>query len=706
MSDPAVCSFITKVLCANGGLLEYGQIPQHVGLSEQQLEQILQDVGQERFLVHKERGSRWVLAVSPLRLCMRKECAGCERLHFCKLNLMGKCNFGVRACKYSHDIFTDGNRKVLKTHEVSGLNENELRVLLLQNDPFLLPDVCQFYNKGRGPHGTCSQQDNCNKLHVCRHFLRGECRFFKCNRSHRILDNNVLRLLLAEGLNICVAKNIQIICDHKHTEFSKEVGQRKMPPHHDRATPVEDKKKASAGDEEEIGPRPTSTTPASTSLESTSPGFKAVPSPKASGSSEIKKCDEICLYYIWRYCKHKDDCRMIHYHLPYRWQRFGGVNWLDLPRMEVVEKAYCDPQNDSLADQNINFKSLASSSAFLRRLSTPSSVTKPPKFIMTTKWIWYWKNDLGQWIEYGKQDFNLGERSGWMMFNEEDGLLGASALTSEGLENVFLANPNDTLQFQAGSQQYEINFKEMIQKNVRYQTQREVRRRPKFVSSEDVKKMRKGQRVTDTPDQNYPRNWDKSALPEVGYKAVEVTNPSSEYTEIETLFKRTMNNYVIQRIRRIQNPSLWQVFQWQKEQMKKKNGGKDVDERLLFHGTDRSHLEAICNQNFDWRICGVHGTSYGKGSYFSRDAKYAHCYSQSAAKGNTVFVARVLVGDFVRGNPTYVRPPQRAANMLTFYDSCVDNVQVPSIFVIFEKHQIYPEYTIDYSEEEKKCFVS
>ncbi|XP_050821238.1 protein mono-ADP-ribosyltransferase PARP12-like isoform X2 [Gopherus flavomarginatus] len=690
MSDPAVCSFITKVLCSNGGRMECSKIPQHVGLSEQQLEQILQDVGHERFLVHQEGGARWVLAVSPLRLCVRKECAGCERLHFCKLNLMGRCNFGVRACKYSHDIFTDGNRKVLKIHEVSGLNENELRVLLLQNDPFLLPDVCQFYNKGRGPHGTCSQQDNCNKLHVCRHFLRGECRFSKCNRSHRILDNNVLKLLLAEGLNICVAKNIQVICDHKHTEFSKEVGQRRMLPPHDRAIPVGDKKKANAGNQEEIGPKPTSISPASTSYESPSQGVKAVPSINASGTNEIKKCDEICLYYIWRFCKHKDDCRMIHYHLPYRWQRFDGVNWLDLPRMEVVEKAYCDPQNDSLADQNINFRSITSSPALLRRLSTPSSVTKPPKFIMTTKWIWYWKNDLGQWIEYGKQD----------------GLQGASALASDDLENLFLANPNDILQFQAGSQQYEINFKEMVQKNVRYQTQREVRRRPKFVSSEDVKKMKKGQRVTDTPDQNYPRNWDKSALPDMGYKAVEITNPSSEYTEIETLFKRTMNNYAIQRMRRIQNPSLWQVFQWQKEQMKKKNGGKNVDERLLFHGTKSSHLEAICNHNFDWRICGVHGTSFGKGSYFSRDAKYAHSYSQSAAKGNTMFVARVLVGDFVRGDPTFVRPPQRATDMLTFYDSCVDNVLVPSIFVIFEKHQIYPEYIIDYSEEDKKCFVS
>lgn len=40
-----------------------------------------------------------------------------------------------------HDIINAENKKVLKTHELSGLNEDELRVLLLQNDPFLLPDV-------------------------------------------------------------------------------------------------------------------------------------------------------------------------------------------------------------------------------------------------------------------------------------------------------------------------------------------------------------------------------------------------------------------------------------------------------------------------------------------------------------------------------------------------------------------------------------
>lgn len=38
-----------------------------------------------------------------------------------------------------------------------------------------------------------------------------------------------------------------------------------------------------------------------------------------------------------------------------------------------------------------------------------------------------------------------------------------------------------------------------------------------------------------------------------------------------------------------------------------------VDERQLFHGTDDVFVEAICQQNFDWRICGLHGTNYGKG---------------------------------------------------------------------------------------------
>ncbi|NXQ35843.1 PAR12 polymerase, partial [Alaudala cheleensis] len=183
---------------------------------------------------------------------------------------------------------------------------------------------------------------------------------------------------------------------------------------------------------------------------------------------------------------------------------------------------------------------------------------------------------------------------------------------------------------------------------------------------------------------------------------VAISNVTSEYNKIKQLFHQTMKNYSILKIQRIQNPSLWKVFQWQKEKMKRENGGKEVQEKLLFHGADVMSMKTICTHNFDWRICGSNGTNYGKGIYFARDARYSHTYCQATALGHIMFVARVLVGDFVRGNPAYVRPPEKGAEKMRFYDSCVDDEFNPSVYVVFEKHQVYPEYIIEYEEEKIK----
>ncbi|XP_048372109.1 zinc finger CCCH-type antiviral protein 1-like isoform X2 [Sphaerodactylus townsendi] len=693
MSDLAVCSFITKILCARGGAISSKELPQHLELPDQQLEQILKEAGKERFLVTLRGFSPQVLALSSLKLCLRNECEGCEHLHICRNYIKGRCHRPVRgrgACKYSHDILSEANRKVLKNHELSGLNEDELRVLLLQNDPFLLPDVCFAYNKG---DGTCPQQDDCNKLHVCRYFLKGSCRFPRCKRSHNLLQPNELKLLLAEGVDDKMAWNIQTICTHKCAELAKELGTHKVcPPNRPTSTSGE-KKKPSAVFQEEYKPSPVQDSPpfvfVSRNFQQNAAGVKATPTAKPPQNK--KSSDEICLFYIWQFCKHRNNCEMIHYHLPYRWQEFTGTAWNDFAQMEEVEKAYCDPSITSHPSLNINFKTMMSYVNPVRRQSTPSSVTKLAKFVFTTKWLWYWKNDQGKWIEYGQQD---GQRQG-------------STLSSDDLENLYLSQPDGTFQFQAGSQNYEINFKDMIQKNLNFLTQREVRRRPKYVSSEDVKK-KKGYREQSSasiPESKYPREWDKYALPEIGYKAVELNKICAEYTTIENLFQKTMSAYVIHSIRRIQNPSLWQVFQWQKEQMKKKRGGKEIEDKLLFHGTTSSNLEAICNDNFDWRICGTNGTVYGKGSYFARDAKYSHNYCPPDAKVKSLFVARVLVGDFVVGHSTYNRPPSKSSDGTNCYDSCVDRMMDPSIYVIFEKHQIYPAYVISYSEE-KKCILA
>ncbi|NXP51535.1 PAR12 polymerase, partial [Heliornis fulica] len=688
MTDPAVCCFLTKVLCAKGGRLRLPELQQNVGLSAQQLEETLLAAGPERFLVLRDDNGVEVLAVTAVRVCVLKECEGCEQLHLCKLHLMGKCHLRTRSCKYSHDIINAENKKILKTYDLSGLDENELRVLLLQNDPFFLPDVCHFYNR---KEGTCNHENNCNKLHVCRHFLQGECRFLPCNRSHNLLDTHALRLLGTGGIDMNTASNIQTIYDHRHVEFNKKPKRRRIPRNKEPRTPPQ-----TAGSTPNVPPSealfiwsslvgPSSSVPAQsqqkllTEAGGKDKDKKDNSSAKASNDDKEEKSDEICLFYVSKYCKHRDKCRSVHYHLPYRWQIYDGTNWNDVPMMEEIEKAYCDPKNARIASRNIDFQKMTHGSSSLRRLSTPSSVTKP-LFDLTTEWLWYWKNDQGQWVAYGEQ----GEGSS------------VKSPASDIFENLYLADPGATVNFQAGLHLYNLSFKEMIQTNMSYKTRRQVCRRPKFVSAEEVQKIKKCQRDSSIPNQVCPSHWDPSALPDLGYKAVEISDTTPEYNKIKLMFLQTMKNYNILKILRIQNPSLWKVFQWQKEQMKRENGGKEVNERLLFHGTKTSSTESICIHNFDWRICGNNGTNYGKGSYFARDASYSHTYCQSEMKKYTMFLARVLVGEYTKGNATYVRPPAKSGGGFWFYDSCVDNELNPSVFVVFEKCQMYPEYIIEY----------
>ena len=52
-----------------------------------------------------------------------------------------------------------------------------------------------------------------------------------------------------------------------------------------------------------------------------------------------------------------------------------------------------------------------------------------------------------------------------------------------------------------------------------------------------------------------------------------------------------------------------------KAQLKKKRGVPQINEQMLFHGTSSEFVEAICIHNFDWRINGIHGALFGKGTH-------------------------------------------------------------------------------------------
>ncbi|MEE6477959.1 hypothetical protein FKM82_011681 [Ascaphus truei] len=68
--------------------------------------------------------------------------------------------------------------------------------------------------------------------------------------------------------------------------------------------------------------------------------------PDAFIKKDDKKAEvnEICLFHIWQFCKLVNKCTQMHYHLPYRWQYLASTEWTDLPNMEEIEKAFCDPK--------------------------------------------------------------------------------------------------------------------------------------------------------------------------------------------------------------------------------------------------------------------------------------------------------------------------------------------------------------------------
>ncbi|XP_068943447.1 protein mono-ADP-ribosyltransferase PARP12 [Petaurus breviceps papuanus] len=663
MAQAALSGLVTKLLCAAGGSLELGELARRLqgGVSEDALEKSLRKLAPGRFTLGT-RGAgearadgapgggaeeRVLVAATCARLCVAYSTAcdgSCGQLHLCKFFLYGTCKFSQsgKQCKYSHHIDSIHNMNVLKSHGIGDLSLNELSQLLLQNDSTLLPEICAHYNKGDGQYGSCTFKNTCAKLHLCQFYLQGNCKFgSSCKRSHTF-DSTCQEKLRKWGLSTTIIKS--------------------LPSTYRNAFDIKNE---------------SSTTPEKARRDSSD----SVPATPKSRDEN----DQICLYHIRKACSFKDKCFKVHFHLPYRWQFLDGNTWKDLEEMEKIEKAYCDPNKNQLLITfsrrliSINFDKMTYAHYKARRLSTASSVAKPPHFILTTEWLWYWKNDGNLWQEYGLKGAEHH----------------AADISSSDVEKAYLNQESPVLQFSVGKHTYELNFKAMTQKNLYFGTVRKVCRRPKYISPEDVKmKQTCGDKLGAPRD--VPSHWDMSALPDLGFKPISLSPSSGEYLKVQEQFCRTMRNYTILKIERIQNPALWEVYQWQKDQMKKSNGGKEVDERFLFHGTKPEYVEAICHQNFDWRISGLHGTSYGKGSYFARDAAYSHHYSQSSLKCQLMFLARVLVGEFTRGSSSYLRPPLKEGHSNVFYNSCVNSTSDPSIFVVFEKHQIYPEYLIWY----------
>ena len=93
-------------------------------------------------------------------------------------------------------------------------------------------------------------------------------------------------------------------------------------------------------------------------------------------------------------------------------------------------------------------------------------------------------------------------------------------------------------------------------------------------------------------------------------------------------------------------------------------------------------------------------TVYGVGVYFAKDADYSaqDIYSPPDSSDNKyMFLARVLTGEYAQGHSGDIQPPPRKSEK-DRYDSNVNSVTNPTIFVIFHDAQAYPEYLITFTD--------
>ncbi|XP_045056347.1 protein mono-ADP-ribosyltransferase PARP11 isoform X1 [Desmodus rotundus] len=301
--------------------------------------------------------------------------------------------------------------------------------------------------------------------------------------------------------------------------------------------------------------------------------------------------------------------------------------------------------------------------------------------------------------------FYLAECGKWHMFQPDTNI--QCSVSSEDIEKSFKTNPCGSISFTTSKFSYKIDFAEMKQMNLTTGKQRLIKRAPFSISAFSY--------ICENEAIPMPPHWE-NVNTDVPYQLIPLHNQTHEYNEVAGLFGKTMDRNRIKRIQRIQNLDLWEFFCRKKAQLKKKSGVPQINEQMLFHGTSSEFVEAICIHNFDWRINGIHGALFGKGTYFARDAAYSSRFCKDDIKhGNTfqihgvslqqrhlfrtyksMFLARVLIGDYINGDSKYMRPPSKDGSYVNLYDSCVDDTWNPKIFVVFDANQIYPEYLIDF----------
>nr|XP_019945998.1 PREDICTED: poly [ADP-ribose] polymerase 10 [Paralichthys olivaceus] len=234
------------------------------------------------------------------------------------------------------------------------------------------------------------------------------------------------------------------------------------------------------------------------------------------------------------------------------------------------------------------------------------------------------------------------------------------------------------------NQPHVINFEKMTECNVASEKTAKISR--KLLDLGDLQE--------EIPEEEYSL---LSNMPE----ATKVSEDSDEFQNVVKNFYETIQEYhskirIIQ-VEKLMNRLLYNQFKLKKASIVQRATYPEV-ERTLYHGTNEKSVKEICVHGFNRSFCGKNATVYGQGVYFAVNSALSvqDQYSPPNADGHKfIFVSKVLTGDFTKGCHSMKTAPLKESDDIPLrYDSVTDDITKPTMFVIFNDTQAFPEYLI------------
>merc|ERR1712167_31785 len=178
-----------------------------------------------------------------------------------------------------------------------------------------------------------------------------------------------------------------------------------------------------------------------------------------------------------------------------------------------------------------------------------------------------------------------------------------------------------------------------------------------------------------------------------------VKEGTKEYRRVAEHFQDGGGGKVVS-VQRVENLGKWEEFVLKSRNIGRSMGGNS-GVRAVYHGTKRPEgIRSIVAEGFRSTLSGTTtGSVYGSGTYFGAGSHVSLSYSAhtSDRRNRQMFLCLLAVGRMTKGDSSMVIPPLIPGEQTKRFDTLVNKVDSPTIFVAPEGHQAYPAYLITFT---------